>query len=107
MYTTKLCRTMSRTLIILWIIIVTCNAFDIQCPPRGTCSCHPSHNGDIEIHCPTDNDSTFIVNVQPRDYIQVGSSDSLMLFKRESYEKDQLINKATVHVIIIAFTRKM
>ncbi|CAK9795656.1 Protein toll [Anthophora quadrimaculata] len=71
MYTMKLCRTMSRTLIILWIIVVTCNTFDIQCPPRGTCSCHPSHNGDIEMHCPTDNDSAFIVNVQPHDYIQV------------------------------------
>lgn len=70
--------------IVLSMIVAVCNAYEIQCPER-TCSCHLTHNRDIEIHCPTERNSAFIVNVQPYKYIQVSTHrESLMLFQRES-----------------------
>ena len=56
--------------IVLSMVIVACNAIEIQCPEH-TCSCHPSHNSDTEVHCATANDSAFIVNADPYKYIQV------------------------------------
>ncbi|XP_076173538.1 toll like receptor isoform X1 [Ptiloglossa arizonensis] len=61
--------------IIFSIIIVASNAFEIQCPERA-CRCHPSHNHDTEIHCPTGNDSAFIVNVKEYQYIQIECRNS-------------------------------
>ncbi|KZC03990.1 Protein toll [Dufourea novaeangliae] len=61
--------------IVFPLIIVACKTFEIQCPERS-CSCHPSHNRDTEIHCRTGNDSAFIVNVQPYKYIQIQCRNS-------------------------------
>ncbi|XP_031848594.1 toll like receptor [Nomia melanderi] len=61
--------------VVLLVIIITCNGFDIQCPAQS-CSCYPSHSSDTEIHCPTGNDSAFIVNVQPYKYIQIQCHNS-------------------------------
>ncbi|XP_043248170.1 protein toll [Colletes gigas] len=61
--------------IILPIVILASNAFEIQCPERS-CSCYPSHNRDTELHCPTGNDSAFIVNVDAYEYIQIQCRNS-------------------------------
>ncbi|XP_046140972.1 protein toll [Osmia bicornis bicornis] len=58
--------------IIISVILATCNAFDIlQCSPEWGCNCHNSYEGDVQLYCPTDEDSAFIVNVQPHEYIQI------------------------------------
>lgn len=61
--------------IVLSMVIAACNAIEIQCP-QHTCTCHPSHNSDTEIHCPTANDSAFIVNADPYKYIQIQCRNS-------------------------------
>ncbi|XP_076672912.1 toll like receptor [Andrena cerasifolii] len=61
--------------IVLSMVIGACNAIEIQCPEH-TCTCHPSHNSDTEIHCPTANDSAFIVNADPYKYIQIQCRNS-------------------------------
>ncbi|XP_003704992.1 toll like receptor [Megachile rotundata] len=58
--------------IILSIILVTCNAFDIlRCSSESRCTCHNGYEGDIQLYCPTENQSAFIVNVKPKDYIRI------------------------------------
>ncbi|CAL7933908.1 unnamed protein product [Xylocopa violacea] len=56
---------------VLWIVIATCYAIDIECPTQSECSCHSSHNDDFEIDCRTRNDSAFIVNIEREKYIQI------------------------------------
>lgn len=83
-----------RYSIILWMVIAaTCYAFKGQCPQQYACTCLSSPNGDYEIHCPTDENSAFIIDVQQHVFIKVSTSDSFMLFKesrtRELIEKER------------------
>lgn len=56
-----------------YILLVTLAATTcaFQCPDNKVCSCQLSHSGDYEIHCPANNDSAFVVNIQPNQYVQV------------------------------------
>lgn len=42
-----------------------------HCPMNQSCICQPNHDGGIEINCIMKNDSSFIVNVQPGEFIKV------------------------------------
>ncbi|XP_033296899.1 protein toll [Bombus bifarius] len=66
-----------RYSIILWMVIVaTCYAFKGQCPQQYACTCLSSPNGDYEIHCPTDENSAFIIDVQQHVFIKTQCRNS-------------------------------
>ncbi|XP_015589971.1 protein toll [Cephus cinctus] len=54
---------------VILTLAVTSRAF--QCPDSKSCSCQTSHYGDYEINCPMLNNSAFIINLQPNQYVQV------------------------------------
>lgn len=57
---------------ILFVALAVTNSHAFQCSSGNEgCTCQPSHTGDIEIYCVTENDSTYTVNIQPEDYVQI------------------------------------
>lgn len=55
--------------VILAVVLGSVSAF--HCPSNQECRCAYDRNGGIEISCLVKNDGKFIVNIQPRQYIQV------------------------------------
>lgn len=53
----------------LAIVLNSVSAF--YCPMNQACICQPNYNGGIEINCLMKNDSSFIVNIQPGEYVKV------------------------------------
>ncbi|KAK2588805.1 hypothetical protein KPH14_001680 [Odynerus spinipes] len=63
--------------ILLFFAIAATNSFDFGCfSDNQACTCQPSHTGDFEIYCVAENNSTFIVNIQPEDYVQIKCSNA-------------------------------
>lgn len=56
----------------LVILIITVSSFStFHCPTNRTCNCDMNFDGAFELNCLTGNDSYFIVNIQPDQYIRV------------------------------------
>lgn len=54
------------------ILIITVSSFaDFHCPTNRICGCEMNYEGAFEINCLMENDSSFLVNIQPNQYIQV------------------------------------
>lgn len=60
--------------VILTVVLGSVSAF--HCPSNQECRCAYDRNGGIEISCLVKNDGKFIVNIQPRQYIQIQCDNS-------------------------------
>ncbi|XP_053979405.1 protein toll-like [Hylaeus volcanicus] len=69
------CRMVGQWWIILSIIILTGNGFEIRCPEQS-CRCYGGQYSDTVIQCPIGNNSAFIVNVDAYKFIQIQCQSS-------------------------------
>ncbi|XP_011643169.1 protein toll [Pogonomyrmex barbatus] len=53
------------------LAIVLGNVSASHCPMNQNCICQPNHDGGIEINCSMKNESSFIVNIQPGQYLKI------------------------------------
>ncbi|XP_050465403.1 protein toll [Cataglyphis hispanica] len=61
----------------LVILIITVSSFSaFHCPTNRTCDCDKNFDGAFELNCLTGNDSYFIVNIQPDQYIRIDCINS-------------------------------
>ncbi|KAG5334657.1 TOLL protein, partial [Acromyrmex heyeri] len=60
-----------REIWFLTLAIVLDSIFALYCPTNQACICQPNYDGGIEINCLMMNDSSFIVNIQPGEYIKI------------------------------------
>lgn len=61
--------TRREAFVILAIALGSVSTF--HCPTNQSCTCLPNHDGGIEINCLMKNDSSFIVNIQPGQFIKI------------------------------------
>lgn len=77
------------------ILIITISSFSaFHCPTNRACDCDWNHEGAFEISCLMENDSSFLVNIQPNQYIKVRVHITLTThnFKRKIYKFEYNMN---------------
>lgn len=81
----------------LVILIITISSFSaFHCPTNTTCVCDLNYDGAFELNCLMKNDSYFIVNIQPNQYIKVRIYLILHLSRHSC--KDILIILSTITI---------
>ncbi|XP_043663672.1 protein toll [Vespula pensylvanica] len=62
-------------IITIWLIfflaLSTTNTIASQCKGDQNCTCQPTYSNEIEIYCQAENNSEFILNIHPKDYLQI------------------------------------
>ncbi|KAI4488793.1 hypothetical protein M0802_011303 [Mischocyttarus mexicanus] len=60
---------------IIWgislFLLSTTDTFAFECRGDQNCTCQPSYSNEIEIVCQAENNSEFILNIYPQDFLQI------------------------------------